>query len=112
MFSYHSDAVTHKQTDVFPWLTGIRIKYQKKSKKSKKKSKNPYKIQKLSKRVKKIRKSEKIPKNLKNHFFYFFFIIIFFAEKKCYSLSFPILGGRGSTRALQSSPFQNPGGVP
>jgi hypothetical protein len=33
-------------------------------------------------------------------------------EKKCYPLSFPILGGRDSTRALQSTPFQNPGGVP
>ena len=31
--------------------------------------------------------------------------------KKCYPLSLPILGGRDSTRALQSSPFQNPGGV-
>ena len=29
---------------------------------------------------------------------------------QCYSLSFPIWGGRDSTRALQSSPFQNPGG--
>ena len=27
-------------------------------------------------------------------------------------LSFQILGGRNLTRALQSSPFQNPGGVP
>ena len=27
-------------------------------------------------------------------------------KKKCYPLSFPILGGRDSTRALQSSPFQ------
>ena len=32
-------------------------------------------------------------------------------RKKCYSLSFPIFGGCESTRALQSSPFQNPGGV-
>jgi hypothetical protein len=32
-------------------------------------------------------------------------------RKKCYPLGFPILGGRDSTRALQSSPFQNPGGV-
>ena len=31
-------------------------------------------------------------------------------RKKCYPLSFPILGGRDSTRALQSIPFQNPGG--
>ena len=42
-----------------------------------------------------------------------FFLIFFFSEeKKCYTLSFPILGGRNSTRALQSSTFQNPGGVP
>ena len=33
-------------------------------------------------------------------------------EKKCYPLSFPILGWRNSTRALQSSTFQNPGGGP
>ena len=30
--------------------------------------------------------------------------------KKCYSLSFPILGGCDLTRALQSTPFQNPEG--
>ena len=40
--------------------------------------------------------------NLKN---YFLFLIYLFA-KKCYPLSFPILGGHNSTRALQSSPFQ------
>ena len=27
-------------------------------------------------------------------------------RKKCYPLSFPILGGHNSTRALQSRPFQ------
>ena len=32
-------------------------------------------------------------------------------EKKCYLLSFPILGIRNLTRALQSSPFQNTGGT-
>ena len=32
--------------------------------------------------------------------------------KKCYPLSFPILGGCDLIRALQSSQFQNPGGVP
>ena len=32
--------------------------------------------------------------------------------KKCYYLSFLILVGRNSTRDLQSTPFQNPGGVP
>ena len=31
-------------------------------------------------------------------------------KKKCYPLSFPVLGGRDSTRALQSSPFQILGG--
>ena len=59
-----------------------------------KKSKNPKKSQKISKIT----------------FFIFIFFIfekLFVAEeKKCFSLSFPILGGRDSTRALQSSPFQ------
>ena len=32
-------------------------------------------------------------------------------RKNCYPLTFPILGGCDSTRALQSSPFPNPGGV-
>ena len=31
-------------------------------------------------------------------------------KKECYPFSFSILGVRDSTRALQSSPFQNPGG--
>ena len=41
-------------------------------------------------------------------FFYFFFNLFyfFFAKKKCYPLSFPVLGGPDSTKALQSSPFQ------
>ena len=47
-------------------------------------------------------KSQKISKN---HFLDFFFEFFFLAEKKCYPLSFPILGGHNSTRALQSSPF-------
>ena len=61
----------------------------------------------------------KISKNPKNSLFSFFFVFFeekFFCqkrkEKKCYPLSFPILGGRNSTRALQSTLFQNPGGVP
>ena len=33
-------------------------------------------------------------------------------QKECYYLSFPILGERDLTRALQSSPLQNPGGGP
>ena len=37
--------------------------------------------------------------------------IIFFAKKKYYSFSFPILGGCNSTKALQSSLFQISGGV-
>ena len=65
-------------------------------------------IQKMSKMVKK--KSLKISNNS------FFlqkcenFKNIFFCNKKFYPLSFLLLGGRDSTRALQSSPFQNPGG--
>ena len=58
-------------------------------------------------------------KNLKKYFLK----ITFFTQKnlrkkkfswgeKCYPLSFAILGGRYLTRALQSSLFQNPGGVP
>ena len=41
----------------------------------------------------------------------FTFFDFFVWKKKCYPLSFPILGGRNLTRALQSSPFQNPGGA-
>ena len=46
-------------------------------------------------------------------FFSSFFLLNLFAEKekKGHPLSFPILRGRNSIRALQSSPFQNPGGV-
>ena len=32
-------------------------------------------------------------------------------NKKCQCIRFPILGGHNLTRALQHSPFQNPGGV-
>ena len=49
-----------------------------------------------------------VKKSKKSQKFEFFF----WPKKKCYPLSFPILGGRDSTRALQSSPFKNPGGVP
>ena len=53
-------------------------------------------------------KNSKIPKNLKNlHFINKKKIA---ERKKCYPFSFPILGGRNSTKALKSSPFQNPGG--
>ena len=64
------------------------------------------------KKFQKIQKSQKI---LKNPFFCFFLCWTFFfsPKKKCYPLNFPIIGGCNSTRALQSSPFQNPpGGVP
>ena len=68
--------------------------------------KNPIFL-KLSKIVK---KSE----SLKHYkiFFPFSFLQFFFPlkNKKYYPLSFPILGGCNFTRALQSSPFQNPGG--
>ena len=60
-------------------------------------------------------------KNLKNHFLKKSEKITFFQQQKMFkeeqkiaeeskfgTLSFSILGGRDSTRALQSSPFQNP----
>ena len=56
---------------------------------------------------------KKMSKNLKkNHFFSK--NLNFLREKNCLPkksqfLSFPILGVRDSTRALQSSPLQNPG---
>ena len=61
--------------------------------------------------VKKSENPEKSQKISKIHFFCNFFSFlkkIFFQKKKkkCYPLSFPILGGRDSTRALQSSPLQ------
>ena len=66
-----------------------------------------------------VQKSENLKKSQKFTFFQktlFFEIFFFFLpqkkeEKKGYPLSFPILGGCDSTRALQSSPFQNSGGV-
>ena len=57
--------------------------------------------------VKKIRKSQKISKKIPFLSFVFF---NFPKKKKCYTLSFSILGGRNSTRALQYSPFQISGG--
>ena len=64
-----------------------------------------------------VKKFENLKKSQKITFFLNFFL---FEKKKnrrkkekiCYPLSFPILGGRYSTRALQSSPLQNPGGAP
>ena len=58
------------------------------------------------KKVKNGQKSENLEKSQKLLFFFFSFLL-----KKCYPLSFSILGGRDSTRALQYTPFQNPGGV-
>ena len=87
-------------------------------KKSKKSIKTKKKI-KLKKNSKNSEIQKKFKKSKKNHFLFSFFslnlkdLIIFFLpkkKKKCFSLSFPILW-RNSTRALQSSPFQNPGGV-
>ena len=67
--------------------------------------KNKSKNQKIAKNGQKIWKSWKISKINNNK-------KKIFSKKKCYTLSFPILGGRNSTRALQSTPFKNPGGVP
>ena len=89
-------------------------KIQKKSinpKKSKMSIKNPQNP-KIFRNGQKIQKSQNILKNFKNSLFLIFFCNFFFAEKKCYYISFLILGGRNSTRALQSTPFQNPGGSP
>ena len=66
--------------------------------------------------VKKSKNLQKFQKISKNQFFQKNFLKdLFFAEKKkkkkCYPLGYPILGGRDSTRALQFTPFQNPGGV-
>ena len=67
------------------------------------------------KSIKKIKKWRKWSKNLKiskklkktNFFLYiYFFKENFCQKKKCCPLSFWILGGRDSTKALQSSPFQ------
>jgi hypothetical protein len=57
---------------------------------------------------------EKIPKTFQKIAFFSSFLLkfkIYFSAKQCYPHSFPILGRRDSTRALQSGPFQNPGGV-
>ena len=55
---------------------------------------------------------KKIAKNIKkNHFNKKVFTEEKNLRKKCYPFSFPILGVRNSTRALQSSPFQKPGGI-
>ena len=58
-----------------------------------------------------VKKNPKISKTLKKSLFLFLF---FWGgggfprlKKKCYPLSFSIIGGRNSTRALQSGPFQN-----
>ena len=93
------------------WKSKKIQKIQKKSKKNQTVKKNPKKVQKVHKKnpknlkiVKngqKFRKSRKISKNLKNSLFF-----LFFSQKKCYPISFPLLGGRDLTRALQSSPFQ------
>ena len=64
----------------------------------------------MVKKSKNLKKSERIP----------FFQQFFFEKKRkipqiklnCYPLSFPILEGHNLTRALQSTPFQNSGGIP
>ena len=101
-----------------------KLKNPKKSKKNLKKKKksqleeNKYyffsilqklpKNQKMSKMDEEIQKSGKNIENLRNSLKKVFFFLC--REKKCYLQSFPIFGGQDSTRALQSSPFQNPGG--
>ena len=94
------------------WKISKNPKIYKKSKnpKNPKKSKKFQKIQKL-KRNPKIHKKHQKSKKCQN-----WSITLKIAKnlerspKKCYPLSFPILEGRNSTKALQSSPFQNPVG--
>ena len=74
----------------------FKKKLKKKKSKMFKKSKNVEKCSKNQKILKNLKKSKKKKKN---------------CPKKCYPSSFPILGGRNWTRALQSRPFKNPGGV-
>ena len=64
-----------------------------------------------------VKKNPKLPKISKPQKFPFFkknknYLDFFFHGKKCYPLSFPILGGHDSTRAFQSTLFQNPRGGP
>ena len=47
-----------------------------------------------------------LEKSIKLTVFIFFILFFFHGTKKGYTLSFPIFGGRDSTRALHSSPFQ------
>ena len=68
-------------------------------------------IKKIHKIQKMVKKSENLKKSEKNHkkslhFYFFIFYLFFGKKKKCNSLSFPISGGRDSTRALQSILFQ------
>ena len=70
----------------------------------------------MSKTLEESENLKKLQKISKNHFFFNLKLLNYFfcGEKekgKCYSLSFSILGIKSSTRALQSSLFQNPGGV-
>ena len=72
--------------------------------------KNPKNSQKWSKNLKKLKNKKNL--HLKKNIYKHFENVIFLCrQKKCYTLSFPILGGRDSTRALQYSPIQNPGGA-
>ena len=59
-----------------------------------------------------VKKSEDLKKSKKSEKITFFIFTFFCWRKKCHPLSFPIFGGRDSTRALQSNLFQNPGGYP
>ena len=63
-----------------------------------------------------VKKSENLKKKLEKYQFFFPKNMKFlmkkknFVPQKCYTISFPILGIRDSTRALQSSSFQISGG--
>ena len=83
------------------WEKPKQIKKYQKIQKVAKKKKNPKKINQSHRSPKNCQNGQKIQKSEK---------IIFFLPKICYPLRDPILGGCDSTRALQSTAFQNPGG--
>ena len=125
LVTYSSNHSNFERNPKKPKKSQKKPKKSKNSKNSKnqqrpKNRKNPKKIQKNKNKIQKfIRKNPKISKMVrnpkiskisKNHFKKKIIRKKNLPKKKCHPLSFPILGGQDSPRALQSSLFQNPGG--
>ena len=69
-------------------------------------------MSKIQKKSQNLKKSREILKNcLFSKIWNLWKIFVSGQKKKCYPLSFPIVGILSSTRALQTSPLQNTGGV-